>query len=299
VAQDPDQIFAQIERWPERFGTRSWRKRAHRELDSIVHERFIVHATQTAYAERKQEHGQLDGDGVSPEWELFNAARANRYQLQKFFEMVLGAFDGAVIVAALFGAFWLFMWLNEPSRDLILLVCAHTAIIIAWAVLRFVSWRNKSLEKRKLRFEYPPAEEDLEPRTYRSDRITAIELEGRKYRSSALLSKAMGERQERLRKEDLVNQVLSDRTDRAFGWIANVLAAVACLGVYGLLEQEQGIMPFWLSIVLMCLGGVGVFLVLGLRDRLLAPKDRCRRFSKSCQTAPILNPKKSTCVRDL
>jgi cation transport ATPase len=274
VAQDPDQIFAQIEQWPERFGTRSWRKRAHRELDSIVHERFIVHATQKAYAERKQEHGPLDGDGVSPEWELFNAARANRYQLQKFFEMVLGAFDGAVVVAALFGAFWLLMWLNEPSRDLILLVCAHAAIIIAWAVLRFVSWRNISLEKRKLRFEYPPAEEDLEPRTYRSDRIPAIELEGRKYRSSALLSKAMGERQERLRKEDLVNQVLSDRTDRAFGWIANVLAAVACLGVYGLLEQEQRIMPFWLSIVLMCLGGVGVFLVLGLRDRLLAPKDR-------------------------
>lgn len=274
MAQDPDQIFAQIEQWPERFGNRSWRKRAHRELDSVVHESFIVYVTQKAYAERKQGSAEEYGESVCPEWELFNSARGNRYQLQKIFEMVLGAFDAAVVVAALFGAFWIFMWLNEPSRDLILLVCAHAAIIITWAVLRFVSWRNKWLEKRKLRFEYSLAEEDLEPRTYRSDRIPAIELEGRKYRSSALLSKAMGERQERLRKEDLVNQVLSDRTDRAFSWIANVLAGVACLGVYGLLEQAQGIMPFWLSIVLMCLGGVGIFLVWGLRDRLLAPKDR-------------------------
>ena len=274
MAHEPDQIFAQIERWPERFGTRSWRKRAHRELDSVVHESFIFYASQKAYAERKRENAEDDADGVCPEWQVFNVARANRYQRQKTFEMILGALDGAVVVAALFGAFWLFMWLNEPSKDLVLLVCAHAAIIIVWAVLRCVSWRNKSLEKRKLRFEYPPAEEDLEPRTYSSDRIPAIELEGRKYRSSALLSKAMGERQERLRKEDLVNQVLSDRTDRAFSSIANVLAGVAFLGVYGLLEQEQGIMPFWLSIVLICLGGVGLFLVVRLRDRLLDPKDR-------------------------
>lgn len=267
MAQDPDQIFAQIEQWPERFGTQTWRKRAHRELDSVVHESFIVYATQKAYAEE-------DGESACPEWELFNTARANRIQLQKSFETVLGAFDGAVVVAAWFGAFWLYMWLNEPSKDFVLLVCAHAAIIIIWVVLRFVSWRNKSLEKRKLRFEYPSAEDDLEPRTSRSNKIPAIELEGRKYRSSASLSKAMGERQKRLRKEDLVNQVLSDRTERAFSWIANVFAAVACLGVYGLLEQERSSIPFWLSMVLMCLGGVGMFLVLGLRDRLLVPKDR-------------------------
>lgn len=274
MAQDQDQIFAQIEQWPERFGTPSWRKRAHRELDSVVHDCFISYANRKAYAERKGENGEEDGGGVCLESQLFNTARVNTLRRQKTFEMVLGALDVAVFFAALFGAYWLFMWLIEPSKDLTLLVCAHAAIIIAWAVLRCVSWRNKSLEKRKLRFEYPPAEEDLEPRTYRSDRIPAIELEGRKYRSSALLSKAMGERQERLRNEDLVHQVLSDRTDRAFSWISTVLLGVALLGFYGLLEQERGLMPLWLAIVLICLGGVGNFLVWSLRDRLLAPKDR-------------------------
>ncbi len=84
----------------------------------------------------------------------------------------------------------------------------------------------------------------------------------------------MGERQERLRNEDLAHQVLRDRTDRAFSWIYNVLAGVALLGLVGLLEQGHGLMPFWLSIILMCLGGVGLFLVVRLGDRLLAPKDR-------------------------
>lgn len=155
--EGPDQIFDLIEKWPECMGTDEWRKRAHRELSPKVHELFIV------YANSKKDFGDEEGEATCTEWEFFNAMRSKQFRRQKTFDMITGFFDGAVGIVALFGAFWLFIWFYDPSEYSAFVLCAHVAVIIGWAILRWVRWRSALREKRKLRFEYQSAEDAATP----------------------------------------------------------------------------------------------------------------------------------------
>ena len=136
-----------IEDWPERFGTQDWRKRAHRELDGQVHEAFI------AYANSKKECIDDDSDDLdSSEWELFNKAQAKLNRRKRAFESIVGFFDGIAGLAALFFPFWLLAWFNFSFGGVGILLAAHVAVLLAWAVLRLAQMRSTFREKRKLRF---------------------------------------------------------------------------------------------------------------------------------------------------
>ncbi len=142
-----DQIFKSIEQWPEQIGTREWRKRAYRELSPTVHEAFIAHSNNT------NERGKEQGGTVSLEWEIFNAARAKRWRRRKQFDHLVSALQTVAWITVLFGAFWFFMWFNDRSAYTAIIVCVHVGVIVFWAALRLIEWRNALRDKQRVRFD--------------------------------------------------------------------------------------------------------------------------------------------------
>ena len=295
---DQDHLFEMIENWPERYGTPEWRKRAHRELDGPVHGAFI------AYTNSKKELSDEEKEADCPEYELFNATRIKLIRRRKSFYEWADALDSFALIATLFGALGLFMWVFSSFEAGYILLFGNVAVLLVWAIVRAVRWRNDLQEKRKLRFSYQRDEEyegeaSSSPLTHADDRIPALEFEGRKYRSNRQLNKAMHESQERQRKQHAGEEALNPGTKRVFEWIINIFIVVTFLGLLGILEGGgEGHAPMWLSIVLMVLGGIGFFLAVRLRDRLRAADDRyysseLRWFDEAGNPSPISPPSPS------
>lgn len=269
TGRDPDYLFTLIKKWPERVGSPEWRKRARKELDPTEHEAYLRHAWSAEELSQK-EFGTIYG-----EWDAYSTARAKKLQRQQFVRSIVEGNDGPAAFLSIYGVFYVIVWFVDPEFFddwyLAWVLYFHLAVMLVWAISLLVRLPSYLRVRRSRRSEDVPADEVAAPITYQDDRIDAVEFEGRKYRSNALLKKVIEDSEERVRNERAGYELMSKDTERAFGRIEGVLWVVSSLGFLGLLEMDADFMPLWLSIALTGLGIVGLFLVSGLRERLRRP----------------------------
>lgn len=104
---------------------------------------------------------------------------------------------------------------------------------------------------------------------YREDRIPAVEYEGRKYRSSTLLTRAMADAERR--EKALTLWEARSRMLRLSAWMGWMFVAVAAVGASALLDYAGGIgpgrvVPPWFSAGLVIVGLWGFILSVRLDD---------------------------------
>jgi hypothetical protein len=266
TGREPDYLFTLIKKWPERVGSSDWRERARKELDPADHEAYLRHAWS------REELSPEEFGTIYREWEAYSTARAKTLERQRIVRSIVEGMDGPAALVSIFGVFYgVFWFFNAESFDGWSLAWAlyfHLAVMLVWAISLLVRLPSYLRVRRSRRSADVPADEVAAPITYQDDRIDAVEFEGRKYRSNALLKKVIEDSEERVRNERAGHELMSKDTERAFGRIDGVLWVVSSLGLLGLLEMDADFMPLWLSIAVTGLGIVGLFLVSHLRERL-------------------------------
>jgi hypothetical protein len=258
---DLDERFRLVRQWPEQVSSRAWRKRAAKELSSAEVEYYFPHVL------RREELSEAERTSIFNAWQAFYAARDKQQQREAFLKGTNEVADALGGIISFFGVAGLVGWFFVPSvlRDPYFApwMYFHWAVALVWGI---------SLVIRSPSF----------IRNWRPQRA------GDKIDFARMKQEVVYVNGHYLPGEHVPKTADEIAIDKTIGRGFDVFLVLLVIGGAGSLDDDASrLMPLWLALVLMFLGGVGTFLMVRLRT--LAERVQREWDRDKARTAAAIN----------